>query len=134
MRISDWSSDVCSSDLLFAAPAVFDDLPRIRSGHSLVDDDRRRGAELRCDLVLVRPATVIGHRIALEHRRIELGRIVWIRDRRIVDQHDDGLAFQVYALVIVPAVFGCLHRSEYSRVGEEGVSTFRYRWWPHHTN
>src|SRR3546814_6917019 len=40
---------ISSEAELFAAPAVFDDLPRIRSGHSLVDDDRRRGAELRCD-------------------------------------------------------------------------------------
>src|SRR3546814_4302527 len=46
MRISDWSSDVCSSDLLRAAAALYRRLPvpRQRSGARLV---RRRSEERR---------------------------------------------------------------------------------------
>src|SRR3546814_3369595 len=45
MRISDWSSDVCSSDLLPASERAIDgllpDLPRVIGGHSL-------GGQLAC--------------------------------------------------------------------------------------
>ena len=75
-----------------------------RSG--LVNDDSRRRAFRRRDLVFVSPATVISHRVALEHRAVELRRIGGIWNRRIVDEHYDRLAAHIDVLVVVPAVLG----------------------------
>src|SRR5262249_31539153 len=71
-----------------------------------VNDDRSRRSFLRSDLVFVSPAAVIGHRSALELLLVELVRIYGVGDRRVVDEHDDRLAFDVHAFKIVPAVFG----------------------------
>ena len=57
-------------------------------------------------LVLVGPAAVVGHRLAVEQLGIELRRVGGVRHLRIVDQHDDGLALDVDALEVVPVVFG----------------------------
>src|SRR3546814_10213212 len=59
MRISDWSSDVCSSDLVALAPRCFgvEDIGRIADEHidALVADrgQRRRGRRLAEDRFLV---------------------------------------------------------------------------------
>jgi hypothetical protein len=71
-----------------------------------VDDQRRRGALLRGDLVLVRPPAVVGHRAPLEDRVVELLRILRVGHGRIVDEHHDRLPADVDALVVVPAVLG----------------------------
>src|SRR5690606_23340573 len=56
---------------VLAPPASGDYLPRIAGRASLVNDDRGRCALLRGDLVLVGPAPVVGHRLALEHLLVE---------------------------------------------------------------
>ena len=54
----------------FSLPQLpLDDLERIAGGPGLVHDDRRGRALLGGDLVLVGPAAVVRHRLALEHRR-----------------------------------------------------------------
>src|SRR3546814_20629195 len=45
MRISDWSSDVCSSDLLFLARRIFG--PQRAGADRLFGGDERRGEALR---------------------------------------------------------------------------------------
>src|SRR3546814_15778516 len=105
MRISDWSSDVCSSDLYTALPAIALDtgadqyaLTWIVDGYTLV---------LAC---LVLSGGANGDRY---------GR------RRVLTA---GLAvFAVASLVPV-----LVDRSEERRVGEECVSTCRARWSPYH--
>src|SRR3546814_16991066 len=103
MRISDWSSDVCSSDLLvdialFAASHQFGSL---NAGHSVTLDlstqfvgAGRIGEPLDAVVELVR----------------ETGRLIFLRG--LVVQGED--------------------RSEERRVGKECVSTCRSRWSPYH--
>src|SRR3546814_10004857 len=62
MRISDWSSDVCSSDL-FATPKVLDDLKR---------RGRNRG---RCDIAQEAGAYLVERHGALMLRQQCLGRL-----------------------------------------------------------
>ena len=88
---------------VFACPTVDDDFIRIRGRFGFMHDDGGRGAEFRRHFVFVGPAPVIGHALALEHRRIELSRIVGVWDRRIVDQHHQRLAPQIGTFVVVPA-------------------------------
>ena len=71
-----------------------------------MDDDRCSSAKLRRNLIFVRPAPVIGHCPTAEHTVVEATLVVRIGDRRIVDQHDERLATDVDALVIVPAILG----------------------------
>src|SRR3546814_14590325 len=103
MRISDWSSDVCSSDLsdammgsLTATPALW---PRLRKatyqlGHAVSPDD--------CALMLRGLRTL---------------------DVRLTRHGANGLAVAGW-LAARPAV----GRSEERRVGQECVSTCRSRW------
>ena len=74
-----------------------------------MDQDRGRRPFLRGDLVLVGPAPVVRHRPALEHGRVELGRVLGVGNGRVVDQHDQGLAPNVEPLVVVPAILGGDH-------------------------
>ena len=90
---------------LFLRVAAAHDAVWIAGRPRFVDDDRRRRALLRRDLVLVRPAPVVGHRAPLEHRRVERG-VVGDAHGRIVDEHENRLALHVDALVVVPAVLG----------------------------
>src|SRR3546814_21129767 len=101
MRISDWSSDVCSSDLL-----RFDDdgRPAVDRRPRLLD---QRMIERRAEAVVLRLA-VVGADLR--------------PDLRPVEQPGEIQA------VCLPMVDG---RSEERRGGEEGVSTCRSRWEPY---
>ena len=90
---------------VFAAVARDDHGVGIGGGDGLVHDDAGGGALGGGDLVLVHPAAVVGHGFAAEDLRVELAGL-GIEDRRIVDEHDDGLAAHVHALVVVPVVLG----------------------------
>src|SRR3546814_12684808 len=105
MRISDWSSDVCSSDLVFfeLAHDVGDraglladrDVDALHARRLLVDDrvDRQRG---------LAGLTIADDQLALT----------------AADRHH--------------RVDGLVARSEERRVGKECVSTCRSRWSPYH--
>ena len=86
------------------APAPLDDLKGIPGRAGLMDQDHGLRALFRGDLVLVRPSAVVRHRPALEDGRVELGWVFRVGHRRVVHQHDQGLAVHVEALVVVPAV------------------------------
>ena len=82
-----------------------------------VDDEARLGAAAGGLLELVRPAAVVGQRLAAEQFRV-------VRRRLVGEQHDD-LALHVHALVIVPLE---LRRGD--AVAEEdrlGVELFPFR-------
>src|SRR3546814_14256928 len=80
MRISDWSSDVCSSDL---EPAL---VPRV--ANTAIDGERRRDVEGAVGIDGVGAARLL---IALgEHRE----------DRRTAEQQIGGLDVDIVALVI----------------------------------
>src|SRR3546814_2107975 len=87
MRISDWSSDVCSSDL------VIGDLEARPSGRSDVEPDDRRG--IRIDLAHLGRISVVGKLV--EHASYPVAHIV----RRFVDRApgaklDGNIGFAVF--------------------------------------
>src|SRR3546814_13297905 len=108
MRISDWSSDVCSSDLQKSPAAA------LRVEALLLAAAHERDLTGWADVMAMGPrsprragsAPVVGHRI--------LG--PWSRAR----------------LSAMPVDRTPGRRSEERRVGKEWVSTGRLRWWPDH--
>src|SRR3546814_15531517 len=104
MRISDWSSDVCSSDL----PAS------VQLHHA---GRLRRAAE-------------IDQLLAAQHQAAD---VAVVAARRVLEA-EAALASQPPIRAAVQAHAGCVHglveqlRSEESRVGKECVSTCRSRW------
>src|SRR3546814_16408672 len=109
MRISDWSSDVCSSDLQFAAAQRHQRLELIGG---IVAAARK--AVIR-DIDVLRIGIV---RRAAPPLGIEAGREI-ARD-------DDVRGLVVGDLVVE-------NRSEERRVGKECVRTCRSRWWLYHS-
>src|SRR3546814_11041232 len=105
MRISDWSSDVCSSDLVVAAGAQ---LPHERD----LTEQRRPEA-----LGEVLAAAVAEDVVALAVVTGEPAHVL-----------DDALHLEVHLLRHEPRPLG--DRSEERRVGKECVSTCRSRWSP----
>src|SRR3546814_12673578 len=115
MRISDWSSDVCSSDLEREV-----DLEELLVVAALLV--RHDVVHQRMDLLVVQRRDVDAAHVAVDadHRR---------QARR---------QMQVRCLVLdrERQQFGDIHacsRSEERRVGKECVSTCRYRWSPYHS-
>src|SRR3546814_11444207 len=103
MRISDWSSDVCSSDLL-----------TLRAVEAL------RNADVVVYDGLIDPR-VLDHAPA-DAQRISVAKQ---RDRHTLPQE------AINALIIAHVKAGSI-RSEERRVGKECVSTCRSRWSPYH--
>src|SRR3546814_11935002 len=111
MRISDWSSDVCSSDL-DAAPAE----AVVAIDAAIFGDHAARESGIVAQLF---------ERIS-EHRHPILA-------RNMVDRAV-GVARQPVPRVGAETLFGpwAVCRSEERRVGKECVSTCRSRWSPYH--
>src|SRR3546814_13244108 len=103
MRISDWSSDVCSSDLLstFCAP-TFVALTGLSAW--LYGQSHSKGQ--------------------LSEFLLKRGLFLLFLEITVV-----GYAWPTQAPAFPPAA---IWRSEERRVGKECVSTLRYRWWPYH--
>src|SRR3546814_13763194 len=104
MRISDWSSDVCSSDLNF--------IGRILTG-------RVQSGTVRVNQPI--------HAIDMNGKVIETGRASKLLAFRGLDRVpvEEARAGDIVAIA-------GLARSEERRVGKEGVSTCRSRWSPYH--
>src|SRR3546814_13650278 len=104
-RISDWSSDGCSSDLNNGVRR------QIHHGNGIVSGIGHEGA----------PAIAVDD---------DMGRVVTDRNpsertgSQIVGVEDDEEALHPARAI----------RSEGSRTGEDGVSTCRSRWWPSQSN
>src|SRR3546814_18403387 len=114
MRISDWSSDVCSSDLVEPLGDVFADprhLAATAGTHpALRLDDLFHARQMGGQLAPIAVARArLAARLALD-------------DRRSLFLHG------VQRSLSDPPVF---QRSEERRVGKEGVSTCRSRWSPY---
>src|SRR3546814_20777814 len=103
MRISDWSSDVCSSDLGGVATAS-GMVERIQSAFSNGLGSYGLGAASRSP--------------------------EFITKALLMDAGLDGAALMAHVLS-EPGGVGSL-RSEVRRVGKEGVRTFRFRWSSYH--
>src|SRR3546814_11073845 len=130
MRISDWSSDVCSSDLVAHTRIEVAGIARVSvdpldEGRSDIGHSPARNSRLAVDdpvaLKLSRNRQVIARKV------IPLG------DRVIVPRIAADLENALHSSVL-PKIN--LHqvawRSEERRVGKECVSTCRYGWSPFH--
>src|SRR3546814_18513663 len=114
MRISDWSSDVCSSDLSGRRPSLRQHglLARGRVG---IDVPPRSPLDKG-------PARRLARGSLLKEEVEEVGQF----DRRLARDFADPR-------VAVPDPVCTLRRSEERRVGKECVSTCRSRWSPYHS-
>src|SRR3546814_13177286 len=109
MRISDWSSDVCSSDL-----SILSSLDQPTAGVAWV-----AGHDL----------LTMGEKERVTFRRSSVG-FVWQQTSRNLVPYFTAAENIAAALAISGEVRGS--RSEERRVGKEGVRTFRFRWLPSH--
>src|SRR3546814_18411305 len=117
MRISDWSSDVCSSDLLFITPDP--------TGAS----DYKDIATYKDKLALEYPAIVENRQ---EFDELVANHLQCIFPQLVIMQIQNVLAVR-HILPKAPDDFVLIfNRSEESRVGKECVRTSRYRWWTYH--
>src|SRR3546814_21047185 len=131
MRISDWSSDVCSSDLgpFGADEAETDGEPfYLAHGHGDVRIARHRGEAARAaagDLIAVDAVDQPGGR----HGRADQGDDV-IVFAQSVDAIGACEAKRSLTRFDIAGVFEALRGlgSQERRVGKECVRTFRYRW------
>src|SRR3546814_16072324 len=106
MRISDWSSDVCSSDLLRREAEILVEVAR----------RRRRAEAVDAEAQAVQPG------IAFPAE----GRAGFDRDA----QYAAGQNVRAIIVRLRVEARGAGHRSEERRVGKECVSTCRSRWSP----
>src|SRR3546814_14251621 len=110
MLISDWSSDVCSSDLIWNTPAIFELAARGSNAR------RDRFANfLRCK----------GDALARTFYEFLLTIDAAQKTRAIAECGIDRTLWRLDRIIT-------RHRSEERRVGKECVSTCRYRWSPCH--
>src|SRR3546814_18301962 len=115
MRISDWSSDVCSSDLQLAL-VVRDVADREDAGMVGL-----AGGRVHCDVVVVELQAPVGNGTEIHGESEER--------QQALRRQGPGAAFQVghhHAAELPPV------RSEERRVGKECVSTCRSRWSTYH--
>src|SRR3546814_20504193 len=129
MRISDWSSDVCSSDLHPIAHAGIN----LLLAHPLVQG-LRYTANLRGNRFDSRPQRRILATVFLHHTH---GTLTHFRGKLVLLLHSSILS-EVGASTKSGAVQGARRRgdkpkrSEERRVGKECGSTCRSRWSPYH--
>src|SRR3546814_13252759 len=119
MRISDWSSDVCSSDLTIKSTTIFD---YFRA------DERAGGLHLYRQQPGVLGA-IFGSPALGDFLGSQIANYRTIQKRNFYGAFDDGInGGQAYRKQI-----GISNdRSEERRVGKECVSTCRSRWSPEH--
>src|SRR3546814_14498502 len=129
MRISDWSSDVCSSDLNMLAAGDFRGFAKHQRRAQLIKlvksvAHRGVGATARGRIRF----TALGG-----YPQVADGAFLTVQAGSIVNELL-GLAGCAHDGVVVAVQLDAeaRHRSEERRVGKECVSTFRSRWSPEH--
>src|SRR3546814_15653351 len=125
MRISDWSSDVCSSDLLAAEKRAVDqwrvgEVPGVRVHVILVADVGEEAAELH-------------GKTGRQRERVDVGLFdadVGVAVTIILDR-DRGPAVELIVDVGFERQLGFTDRTAFRRVIEIGKAQFRGRMWPY---
>src|SRR3546814_11396165 len=108
MRISDWSSDVCSSDLMFKVLAR-------KAGTTLADEDVPKDVKHKGNLSGADIEGIIGR--------------AW---RASLIAGHKSIPREALAAALEGFMQSTQSRSEERRVGKECVSTCRARWSPYH--
>src|SRR3546814_16773038 len=135
MRISDWSSDVCSSDLADARL-------RIKSGDACAAGANALGQSalgIKLELELTREIEVCEQLVLTDIGGDHLADLAVVEERPKPESvgaaivRDDRQIFCALAAQSLDQMHGVYRqtRSEERRVGKECVSTCRYRWWPY---
>src|SRR3546814_14917934 len=114
MRISDWSSDVCSSDLMPLARIVAHEADGLDPLGAQLRDDAKR-----VDRAFCRLATCHRNSIIIEDLESDIG----ARGHRGADRQQSAM--------LIGAVAKLLERSEERRVGKGSVGMCRSRWLPY---
>src|SRR3546814_14367449 len=132
MRISDWSSDVCSSDLSGQPNGVFERVDAGRFAAAVGED-----FPARCPIAFWfdAPRVDAAHRALAAEAVGDVGDEFGTRDRGAVHRDLVGAREQPRARVVGAAhsaADGKRHRSEERRVGKECVSPCSSRWWTYH--
>src|SRR3546814_18448886 len=113
MRISDWSSDVCSSDLVYPAEAALDAAPRPRR-HALLQDLMQRAKE--------RDLWALGHPRELGGQGLPF--MAYVRINEVIGR--SFWAMQALGTLSLPdSLMVNQHCSEERRVGKGWVSRDR---------
>src|SRR3546814_11374040 len=127
MRISDWSSDVCSSDLNSAKPTTNGAVADAKSTKSGPRTTRLAGrGPLRPKLRPHAWSKTDHSANATRPRSLKP-----LPSSEFFNGIDPELTLRELSSIAPRSYIG-LHRSEASRVGKECVSTCRSRWWPYH--
>src|SRR3546814_17203727 len=129
MRISDWSSDVCSSDLVCIDPCVIED--EIVADPVCWLEPYRNSESVHMGIVGVPAgAKIFGEALSA----IDVGRQP--DGEHVINNRNVECALEFAFVVISDLDFGIAFqivcRSEERRVGKECVSKFRSRWSPSH--
>src|SRR3546814_7706850 len=146
MRISDWSSDVCSSDLCGVADdgeVLEVDLRLLDEAAALLAGDGRQRAVADGRGAIAEAADHgvdvewLGHGPTLPNAVCrpslqEGARVAGWRGGRVAAQYRHVRKATARASATRPAMTSAMRRSEERRVGKECVSTFRSRWSPSH--
>src|SRR3546814_10954653 len=117
MRISDWSSDVCSSDLLIGGGDLAHGIGGCKAGASQLVVKAAETANVRA---AQRGRELAGE--ATQRKHANLGAVERCHGK--IEECELAAAIGIFAEWI-------LHRSEERRVGQECVSTCRSRWSPY---
>src|SRR3546814_19767433 len=131
MRISDWSSDVCSSDLVVRADREAVKVFKEFVGEHGVARQLAHHDDLQA--IVAALETVGGEDL------VDLARLIHRAHERNHDLDVGQTHFFAYVFERLALEFearterlGNVARSEERRVGKEGVSTWRYRWSTNH--
>src|SRR3546814_13482734 len=124
MRISDWSSDVCSSDLTFTSKKkALEELSQLLARAGDLDAGDILGSLSAREKL---GSTGLGHGVAIPHGRMagvddSIGAFIRLRHPLDYDAHDGHPVDLIFGL-LVPQGAPEAHRSAERRVGNECVS------------
>src|SRR3546814_14492660 len=131
MRISDWSSDVCSSDLLVAK--VFAEHPNARKSYQVHLVTGPENPARVCWSTGNRRNPGVTYYASLDRQGgLEVSTRAPSHVAQLIDVLHQQVGLPFDHEIAMPIMGGIALRSEERRVGKECVRSFRSRWWPYH--
>src|SRR3546814_16974416 len=123
MRISDWSSDVCSSDLNKAYLRFLSANNRGGAVTARIEVDAQQGAQVRRKEITVQDGDDLEDETGRAvYKNCRIGEIRVSGDSSLLEVKTDGSE----------TFLSVGERTEERRVGQECGRTYKSRWWPYH--